>query len=89
MYLRFFQTSKNILRKKARIVVTLPVYKINQGRYVFTPFIDKLEKMGYSIICPLDKKFITKYTKVTSRNSIIYERPDQIVAREVIIFENK
>ena len=89
MYLRFFQASKSILRKKAKIVVTLPVYVINQKQYVFTPFIDKLEKIGYSIICPLDEKFITKYTKITSRNSIVYSRPDQIVAREVFVFENK
>ncbi|NOQ68029.1 methyltransferase domain-containing protein [Patescibacteria group bacterium] len=89
MYLRFFQVSKLVLRKKARIVVTLPAYKIKQGQYVFAPFVDKLEKMGYSIICPMDTKFITKYTKITSRNSIIYDRPDQIVAREVMIFENR
>ncbi|MCK4591869.1 methyltransferase domain-containing protein [Candidatus Parcubacteria bacterium] len=89
MYLRFFQAAKLVLRKKARIVATLPAYKITQGRYVFAPFVDKLEKMGYSIISPLDTKLITKHTRITSRNSIIYDRPDQIVAREVIIFENR
>lgn len=89
MYLRFFQVAKLVLRKKARIVVTLPAYKIKQGQYVFAPFVDKLEKMGYSIICPLDEKFITKHTRITFRNSIIYDRPDQIVAREVFVFENR
>ncbi|MCK4891687.1 MAG: methyltransferase domain-containing protein, partial [Candidatus Pacebacteria bacterium] len=80
-HLRFFQIAKLVLRKGARIVVTLPAYKIKQNQYAFTPFVDKLKKMGYSAICPLDKKFITKSTKVTSRNSITYDRPDQIVAR--------
>ena len=89
MYLRFFQASKSILRKKAKIVVTLPAYKMKQGQYVFAPFVDKLEKIGYSIICPLDEKFITKHTRTTFRNSIIYDRPDQIVAREVMVFENR
>ena len=89
IYLKFFQISKTVLRKKANLVITLPAYKIKPGQYLFVPFIDNLEKMGYSIICPLDTKFITKYTKVTSRNSIVYDRPDQIVAREVIIFQNR
>ncbi|MCK5332491.1 methyltransferase domain-containing protein [Candidatus Parcubacteria bacterium] len=89
LYLRFFQASKTILRNKARIVVTLPAYKIKPSQYMFAPFVDKLEKIGYSVTCPLDKGLITKHTKITSRNSIIYDRVDQIVAREVIIFQNK
>ncbi len=89
VYLKFFQISKTVLRKKANLVVTLPAYKIKPEQYLFTPFIDKLEKIGYSITCPLDKKLITKYTKITHRNSIIYDRPDQTVAREVIVFKNR
>ncbi len=89
IYLRFFQNSKLVLRKKARIVLTFPVYQIGPSKHILVPFVDKLEKIGYSIICPLDKKFITKDTKITDRNSIIYSRPNQTVAREVIIFENK
>ncbi|MDF1498274.1 MAG: DNA methyltransferase [Patescibacteria group bacterium] len=88
IYLRFFQTAKLVLRKKTRIVVTIPAYKIKQ-QYSFAPFIDKLEKIGYSIVCPLKREHITKFTKVTSRNSIVYDRPNQVVAREVMIFENK
>ena len=89
IYLKFFQISKTVLRKKANLVVTLPAYKIKPEQYLFTPFIDKLEKIGYSITCPLDKRLITKYTKITHRNSIIYDRPDQTVAREVIVFKNR
>jgi tRNA G10 N-methylase Trm11 len=89
IYLKLFQISKLVLRKKARIVITIPAYRIKQDHYFFAPFIDKLEKMGYSIISPLNEKFITKHTRVTSRNSIIYDRPDQFVAREVFIFENR
>lgn len=89
IYLRFFQNSKLVLRKKAKIVLTFPVYQIGPEKHILVPFVDKLEKIGYSIICPLDKKFITKDMKITDRNSIIYSRPNQIVAREVIIFENK
>lgn len=89
LYLGFFQNSKNVLRKKARLVIAFPAYKINENKYVFVPFVDKLKKMGYSVIYPLNNKFITKSIKPTERNSIIYDRLDQIVAREMIIFENK
>lgn len=89
IYLRFFQNSKLVLRKKARIVLTFPVYQLGPDKHILAPFVDKLEKIGYSIICPLDKQFIAKDTKITDRNSIIYSRPNQTVAREVIIFENK
>ncbi|MBW6441104.1 hypothetical protein K0B03_03675 [Patescibacteria group bacterium] len=89
IYLKFFQAAKLVLRKKANLVVTLPAYKIKECQYMFAPFIDKLEKIGYSVNCPLDEGLITKHTRITSRNSIIYDRLDQKVAREVIIFQNK
>ncbi|MCK5085338.1 methyltransferase domain-containing protein, partial [Candidatus Parcubacteria bacterium] len=88
VYLKFFQISKTVLRKKANLVVTLPAYKIKPGQYLFAPFIDNLRKIGYSVTCPLDEGLITKHTRITSRNSIIYDRADQTVAREVIIFKN-
>ena len=89
IYLKFFQISKTVLRKKANLVITLPAYKIKPGQYLFVPFIDNLRKIGYSVTCPLDEGLITKHTRITSRNSIIYDRADQTVAREVIIFKNR
>lgn len=89
LYLRFFQNGKNVLRKKARLVLAFPAYKINENKYVFISFIDKLEKIGYSVIGSLDKAFIIEGIKTTGRSSIIYDRPDQIVAREVVVFENR
>jgi len=89
MHLRLFQIAKLALRKKARMVITFPVYKIRQNQCIFAPYIDKLSKIGYSVICPLDKAFVVKGIRTTNRSSIIYDRLDQIVTREVFIFENK
>jgi len=89
MYTGFFQIAKLILRKKRKIVITIPAYKIKDNKYKTAPFIDRLEKIGYSVVSPLDQKFISGDIKITSRNSIIYDRPNQIVAREVIVFENE
>ena len=89
MYTGFFQIAKLILRKKRRIVITIPAYKIKEGKYATASFIDRLEKIGYSIVSPLDQEFISENIKITDRSSIIYDRPNQIVAREVIIFKNE
>ena len=89
MYTSFFQIAKLILRKKGRLVITIPAYKISAGKYITAPFIDRLKKIGYSVNSPLKKELLIKNIEITSRNSIIYSRPNQIVAREVFVFENK
>ena len=89
MYTGFFQIAKLVLRKNKRIIITIPAYKIKNGEYITAPFIDRLEKIGYSVISPLDQEFTAKDIKITNRDSIIYDRPNQIVAREVLIFRNK
>lgn len=88
LYLRFFQNSKIILRNKAKIVFTVPAYQIKPDKYALAPFIDNIGKIGYSFISIADRKLFAKSTRITDRSSIIYSRPDQIVAREIIMFEN-
>jgi tRNA G10 N-methylase Trm11 len=89
IYMGFFQIAKSVLRKKGRLVVTIPAYKMKDGKFVTAPFIDRLEKIGYSVVSPLNKEFMAEDIKITDRNSIIYYRQNQIVAREVMVFENK
>lgn len=88
LYTRFLQNIKPVLKKNGRIVVTLPAYQLKPKEYVFAEFVDSLEKLGYSKVCPLDKQFDSPDTRITKRNTIIYSRPEQIVAREIIIFQN-
>ncbi len=88
LYIRFLSNSRNILKNKARIVITLPAYQLKPKEYVFGDFVDSLEKLGYSIVCPLDKRFESDGIRITKRNTIIYSRPEQIVAREIIVFQN-
>ena len=89
MYLSFFQIAKPILRKKGRLVITIPAYKMKDNSFIVAPFIDRLEKIGYSVVSPLNKEFMMENIKITDRNSIIYFRQNQIVAREVFVFKNK
>jgi tRNA G10 N-methylase Trm11 len=88
LYIRFLQSAKTAVKNKGRIVATLPAYQLKPKEYVFGDFVDSLEKLGYSVVCPLDKKFESSDIRITKRNTIIYSRPEQIVAREIIIFQN-
>ena len=62
---------------------------MKDDKFITAPFIDRLEKIGYSIVSPLSEKFLIEDIKITDRNSIIYFRTNQIVAREVFVFENR
>lgn len=87
LYTRLLGSAQNVLKSHRRIVVTLPAYQIKPGEFVFAEFIDSFEKLGYSIVCPLGEKFKERGVKITKRNTIVYSRPDQIVAREIVILE--
>ena len=87
LYTRFLQNIRPVLKTGGRIVVTLPAYQLKPKEYVFAEFIDSLEKLGYSRVCPLDKRFESESIRITRRGTIIYSRPEQIVAREIVIFQ--
>ncbi|HYF05896.1 MAG TPA: DNA methyltransferase [Patescibacteria group bacterium] len=79
------------LPPKGRVVMCMPAYRKGRGEYVSLPQekLDFLEELGYTIkdIIPqvLSKKF--KFLKLSERGTCFYDRKDQIVAREIIIFE--
>ena len=53
------------------------------------PSLDFAADLGYTlvdIISPVLAKNL-KFLKLTARNTAIYDRKDQIVAREIVIFE--
>lgn len=87
-YLAAFEELKKILQAGQTIVAALPAYRVNDG-YVSFPIIDKILKLGYAIVAPLPTELTSKYKflKVTPRNSIIYDRKDQVVVREIMIFK--
>jgi len=85
---RLLQTAQPVLRRGGRLVLTLPAYQLKPKEFVFGEFVDSLEKLGYSIVCPLPTRFEGGDIRITRRNTIIYSRPEQIVAREIIVFKN-
>ncbi|MEK9180673.1 MAG: DNA methyltransferase [Patescibacteria group bacterium] len=87
-YVNAFKQIKTVLNSGGLAVFALPAYKIG-GSYAFFPIIDKIRDLGYDIVSPLNKELLEKspFLKVTQRGSIIYDRKDQVVVREIVIFK--
>lgn len=81
---------KKILPKGAKVVICLPAYRKTERDYLLFPDIDFITKLGYSVEdhFPAPIKEASPFLKITGRNSMIYDRKDQIVAREILTFIN-
>ncbi|MBU3925419.1 hypothetical protein KJ854_05840, partial [Patescibacteria group bacterium] len=91
LYLGAFAQFKEILKKDGRIVISFPVYVFKGARQEFVPFLDKIAQLGYNIKSPIKAdriKDIPLFT-LSKNGTIVYSRPDQIVGREIIIFNKK
>ncbi|MCL5774957.1 MAG: hypothetical protein M1333_01965 [Patescibacteria group bacterium] len=91
LYKEVFKEFAKILPQNGRIVMCIPAYRRGKDQYDTLPSLDWAEDLGYNfidLISPnLAKKL--KFLKLTTRNTAIYDRKDQIVAREIVIFEKK
>ncbi len=96
LWLTSFKEFKKVLPSGARVVVCLPAYRKSIGfgevSYVYFPTekVDQIIKLGYSIHDHFNKaiKASAPFLKTTERGSIVYDRKDQVVAREIITFIN-
>lgn len=91
LYVAAFREFKNVLKNGSRIVITLPFYRLKDGGKAFAPFIDKLLNEGYNTIYAINDELLRKNPVIhlTDRGTILYERPDQKVGREIVIFAKK
>ncbi|HEX5429783.1 MAG TPA: DNA methyltransferase [Patescibacteria group bacterium] len=90
LYSQVFKEFSKFVPKGGRICLCLPAYKISSAGYAFMPNLDFAAESGYTICDPIPSPIRDKYKflRVTPRNSIVYDRKDQVVAREIIIFQN-
>ncbi len=90
LYDQVFKEFLKFLSPGSKVVFCLPAYKIGHSDYMFMPDLDFATKNGYNVLAPIKPELKTKYKflRVTDRNTIVYDRKDQIVAREIIIFQN-
>ncbi len=85
-----FKAFKKILISGSKVVICLPAYK-GAKQYIMFPSVDFITDLGYSIEdqIPAAAKKIMPFLKITERSSMIYDRKDQVVAREIITFTIK
>lgn len=75
----------SVVKSSGLIILALPIFKTGNG-YKTLALFDNLEQFGLKIINPvadLKENWIKNYQ--TSRGTIIYHRPDQLVWREIIV----
>ena len=95
VYMTAFEVFKKILKPGKRVVIAFPAYRLptaQAGRragYRFFDIVDKIKKSGYDIVDPLPPVLLESFDflQVTKRKSIIYDRKDQFVSREIFIFK--
>lgn len=87
LYTKAFQDFLKFLPKGAPVVICLPAYK-KKDSYTLFPNLDFIKEIGYSIkdLIPQDLVQNVPFLKLTDRGTAIYDRKDQVVAREIIIF---
>lgn len=89
LYTKAFQEFAKFLSKGAKIIICLPAYKKNQHEYEQFPNLDFAADSGYNLVklIPDNLAKSLPFLKLTDRGTAIYDRKDQIVAREIVIFE--
>lgn len=88
LYTATFQDFLKFLPSNSRVVLCLPAYKHNKG-YESFPNLDFITKLGYNTVdlIPSILAESMPFLRLTDRKTAIYDRKDQIVAREIVIFE--
>ena len=88
LYTASFQDWLKFLPSKARVVICFPSYK-HGNSYTGFPTLDFITKLGYNTVdlIPSILAESMPFLKLTERKTAIYDRKDQIVAREIVIFE--
>lgn len=89
LYDQVFKEFKKFIAGGTKIVFSLPAYRLNNTDYEFMANLDFISENGYTILDPLPVQLTAKYRflKVTSRKSIIYDRREQVVAREIFVLK--
>ncbi len=89
LYKKAFKEFSLFLPEKAKIVMCIPAYKKGRDSYTMLPSLDWASTLGYNSIALIPAKIAKKmkFLRLSARGTAIYDRKDQIVAREIAIFE--
>lgn len=91
LYTEVFADMAKFLESKSKIVMCIPAYKLSAQEYTLFPTLDFAVTNGYNIVSVIPREIASNmpFLRLTPRKSAIYDRKDQIVAREIVIFEKQ
>jgi tRNA G10 N-methylase Trm11 len=89
LYTDSFKEFLKILSNKSKVVISFPAYKRGQNDYVKFPSLDFITSLGYNLVDLIPSNLVSSmpFLRLTDRKTTIYDRKDQIVAREIVVFE--
>ncbi len=87
LYMDAFRTFSKILRPNGKIVIVFPLITTTHGFFCLR-ILEQLSSIGFNRVNPIPDN-ISLFAKIgpTARGSLVYSRPDQMVQREIFIFQ--
>jgi tRNA G10 N-methylase Trm11 len=79
---RFLKQAANYLEKGTPIIITIPAYRQNKSIKKLSEFAEIVANSGYKVM-PLIPHQLANQFKLNAENSLIYDRNDQYVCREI------
>lgn len=90
MYNNAFKAFSEVLADGGRIVFIFPALTSRDGPVLYSFLDDILLRYGFRIVQPVSKEGVMAYRDLlTKRNSLIYARRGQHVAREILLLEKE
>lgn len=88
LYKNFLQNAKKLGIRK--IVICLPAYKENKNYIFIENFLETIQKIGFQNKQIFSNNLLNKFPLLTlsKRQTMIYDRPEQKVAREIFILNS-
>lgn len=86
LYKKAFASTHTLLRPGGRCIVAFPVFETVEHR-MFVPILAALKEMGYKVVHPIPESAPITFKERTPNGGLLYRRPDQFVAREIVILQ--
>jgi len=87
LYLQAFEQFNKILPSGGRVVMIWPVF-IQEERKIYLPLMEKIEASGFVRTIPaVVNSSLAQY--LTPRKTLIYQRPGQVVTREITVWHKQ
>ena len=87
---RFFRAINPLLKKGTPVIICLPFYRDKHHFSFMERIVERITDTGFTASAPIPEEIMTKFgLRPLARPSLMYDRPDQIVGREIFIFTRK